>query len=531
MFLLLVTAAFLGLSVRLFAVQVKDHDALRARREKQRLGLVDVRSPRGAIRDARGEILAVSVPVSSIYAVPAQIADPAALGRALGFDVASKLKPGREFVWLKRRATEEDVARVAAWPGVGVRTEHLRRFPHGSVLAHVLGMTNVDDQGLEGLERVLEPVLAGESERGAIVVDGRRGKLSYPESEFGAADVELTIPLAFQYVVEEALDAAVERFHPKWAAVVAMDPRTGAVLALANRPAFDPNAPITDPKAHQNMAIIAPYEPGSTLKPFLIAAALEEKLLTPKTTLFCENGEWKHGSRRLHDHESYGTLTVKDIIAKSSNVGAAKIGALVLGRARMKKWVEAFGFGEKTGVEFPLEHPGSVAPRGWNEFTLTSIPIGHEIAVTMLQLARAMSAIVNGGRLVRPYVVRRLVSPGGDELWAARLVEERMVLSPRVCDQMREILVEVVKNGTGKNAAVEGVLVGGKTGTTQKVDPATGRYTSQRHIASFVGFAPAEDPRVCVAVVLDEPQGAYYGGTVAAPVFAEIVRRGLPHLK
>jgi len=507
---------FIGLSVRLFAIQVADHEGYAAKRDAHRTGFIDVRPPAGTITDARGEALAVSVAVPSIFRIPPP---PTPV-------VEGPPEPRRHFEWVIRRATDADVARIKGMPGYGVRTEYVRRYPQGTVAAHVLGLRNIDDVGIEGLERSLDRAIGTRPHRGQIEVDALRVKLSYPDPLPGGADVQLTIDLVLQRIVEEELDAAVAQYRPKWASVVVMDPHTGAVLALANRPTFDPNAPVTDPRSHQNLALSAPYEPGSTLKPFIVAGALEEKLIGPRTMIDCEMGLWRHGARVLHDHHPYGSLTVADVVVKSSNIGAAKIGALTLGKLRLRKWASAFGFGRRTGVEMPLEDPGRlVALSRWSEFTNTSVPMGHEISCTVLQLTAAMSAIANGGKLMRPYVVARV---GGAEAGRPPGVE---ILSKKTCEQMREMLAEVVKSGTGQKASIPGVQVAGKTGTTQKVDPATRQYTHERHIASFAGFAPAEDARLCLAVVIDEPQGAYYGGAVAAPVVANIIRRSLPHLK
>ncbi len=523
--------AFIGLSVRLFTVQVWANERYEKWRDDQSAAVVDVRAVRGPICCRRGEYVAISVPVPSIFAVPKQVRDPAAISAALGFDVRPKLDPAKQFVWLKRRATEAEAAKVVRMEGIGVRTEYLRRYPNGPLLAHVLGMTTIDDEGAEGLEAALNRLLVGNASREAIVVDGARRKLSFPDLPATGLDVQLTIDMALQRIVEEELDRACAEKRPKWAVVVAMDPKTGAILALANRPVFDPNERVGDPRVHQNLAVMAPYEPGSTWKPFCVAGALEERLLTPKTLIDCEMGIWKYGPRVLHDHHPYGRLSVSDVISKSSNIGAAKVGVL-LGRERLWKWADAFGFGTRTGIELPLEDGGRLVPLGkWSVYTTTSVPMGHEISVTVLQLVTAMSAIANGGKLMRPYVVQRTTGPAGEELWRAKPEVARVVLSPETSAMMRDMLAEVVKTGTGGKAKIDGVSVAGKTGTTQKIDPVTRQYTHEKFISSFVGFAPAEAPKVCIAVVIDEPQGEYYGGAVAAPVVGNILKRGLPHLK
>jgi cell division protein FtsI (penicillin-binding protein 3) len=456
--------------------------------------------------------------------------EPADVARLLD----RRLKDGRpvRFVWLRRLATDDDAAAVRALklPGVNILTEFDRRYPRSTALAHVLGTVDVDDRGGEGLEKALDRVLIGVGHVSEVEVDGRRRKLEYPGPSEGGADVTLTIDGRFQGVVEEELDAACGQFHPTWATVVALDPRTGAVLAMACRPGFDANDP--SPKgmaakqaadARRNRSLTDPFEPGSTFKPFVVAAALEEGLATPAATFDCEMGLWKYGSRTLHDHHPFGILSVTDVVARSSNIGAIKIG-MKLGRERTHRYLRAFGFGDKTGIDLPGEGVGIVHPLSkWSSYSMSSLPMGHEIGVTSIQLASAMGALANGGRLMKPHVVKRIGD--GPETAPAEI---RRVVSGKTADQMRAILAEVMKSGTGRDIKVDGLTLAGKTGTTQKVDRHGNRFG---YISSFVGFAPVENPRIVIAVVMDEPQGAYYGAAVAAPVFGNILRRGWVHLR
>ncbi len=548
-------AALSAVLVRLYTIQVCAHESHAASREAQSRGLVRTEAARGEILDSEGQILAVSVPVDSVWACPSAIDDRPAAARALagalelGEDVVlGRLRrDDRDFVWIKRRvrpAEAEAVRRLMATPlfrpdkkaprqKLGLSTEYSRRYPHGALMGQVLGFVSEDPSMHEGIERSMDEWLAGRSAVGAIRLDGCRRPLGLPPAATPGADVCLTINVLFQKVVEEELDAACAEYRPKWAAAVAIDPRCGAVLAVANRPGFDPNEPAAaPPEARLNRAVAAPYEPGSTLKPFLAALAVDMGLATPQTKYDCENGLWKYGARILHDHHPYGILTLADVIAFSSNIGAAKIGALTLGRERMYEGLRRFGFGGRTGVDLPAEDEGLVFPPAkWNSFSVTSVPIGHEIAVTPLQLAAAMSAIANGGTYYRPYVVRRVRADDGSIIAENGPLAVRRVVGPAAAAQMVEILKGVVERGTGKKAQVQGMDVAGKTGTTQKVDPGTRRYTHEKYISSFVGLAPAGDPLACVAVVMDEPQGAYYGGTVAAPVVGRIFQRGLIHVR
>lgn len=547
--------AFIAVLVRLFSIQVSAHESYVSRREAQTRGRVKIEPARGAILDARGQVLAVSVPVESVWANPAAIEDRAEAARVLAVTLGLKADfvrerletPKREFVWIKRRVSAgeaEAVRRLTIDPlfrpgkkspetRLGLVTEYSRRYPFGTLLGNVLGFQSGDPSMHEGIERSMDAVLSGQTVSAAVTVDGCRRPLG--PTPFGASgsDVILTFDVLFQKVVEEELDAACAEFRPKWAVAIAMDPRNGAIRAIANRPGFDPNEPAkAEGEARLNRAVAVPYEPGSTLKPFLAAMAIEQGLATPQTKFDCENGLWKHGSRILHDHHPYGMLTLADVITVSSNIGAAKLGALTLGKERLHAGLRSFGFGARTGVDLPAEDDGRLFPlERWNSFSVTSVPIGHEIAVTPLQLVAAMSALANGGTLYRPFAIRRVQAPDGTVMAENGPQAVRRVVGEKTAREMTEILRNVVEKGTGKKAQVPGTSVGGKTGTTQKVDPRTKRYTHERYISSFVGFAPVEKPRVCVAVVLDEPQGAYYGGATAAPVVGKIIQRGLVYLE
>jgi len=559
--------ALAAVLVRLYSIQVLAHETFVARREAQSRGQVRVEPARGEILDAQGQVLAVSVPVESVWANPSGLKDPAAAARllagALGLradDVLQKISPhhgcpdrcpgrkdDREFVWIKRKVPAREAEAVRALladpvfrpdrkspePRLGLVMEYARRYPFGAVLGNTVGFVSENPSLHEGFERSMNSWLSGQPASAEITVDGCRRPLGLPPGGTPGADVILTIDLLFQKIVEDELDAACAEYRPKWAAAVAIDPQTGAILAVANRPSFDPNEPAKAPgEARLNRSVAAPYEPGSTLKPFLAAWAIDLGLATVRTKYDCENGIWKHGSRILHDHHPYGTLALADVIVVSSNIGAAKIGALTLGKERLHEGLRRFGFGARTGVDLPAEDEGRLFPlERWTSFSVTSVPIGHEIAVTPLQLVTAMSAIANGGTLWRPYAVLRVQAPDGTVLAENGPSAARRVIREQTAREMVEVLKGVVEKGTGKKAQVPGVAVGGKTGTTQKVDPRTRQYTHEKFISSFVGFAPAEKPRACVAVVMDEPQGAYYGGAVAAPVVGRIFQRGLIHLK
>jgi cell division protein FtsI (penicillin-binding protein 3) len=549
------SALFFALGVRLYTIQVLGHETYSARRDTQSQGRVREEIPTGPILDARGQWLALSAPLPSIWVNPSMLGrDPAVvapLARAVNLpesEVARKLSDERlRFAWLKRKAAPaevEAVKRLLEAPGfrpdkrvpeprLGIRTEYVRQYPQGSLAAHVLGFESGDPAAHEGLHRSLGALIRRPAATSEVSLDAVRRITDGGGLDLAGAEVQLTLDVLLQQVVEEELDAACAEFRPRWAVAVVLDPRTGAILALANRPAFDPARPASQPAEHRlNRAIAAPYEPGSTLKPFVAAWAMEKGLIRPETRIDCENGLWKHGPRRLHDHHPYAVLSVSDIIKFSSNIGAAKIGALVLGARSTRECMAAWGFGTESGVDLPAEDGGRLFPLSkWTVYSETSVPMGHEISVTALQLAVATAAIANGGTLYRPHILKRVVAGDGIVLHHPGPQPVRRVISPRTSKEMIEILKGVVKEGTGKKSQVPGVAVAGKTGTSQKIDPVTKQYTHEKYISSFVGFAPADDATLCIAVVVDEPQGAYYGGTVAAPVVGRILQRGLAYAK
>jgi cell division protein FtsI (penicillin-binding protein 3) len=462
--------------------------------------------------------------------------------------LAKLLIEGRKFEFLKHRLSEGQAAAVRKLAGeppfklerratdvrLGLRTEYQRQYPNGAVLSQLLGHDSLEPGQREGMERALAPFLILPPKTVPVSFDGRQQMMGAAPLDLSGAEASLTINLLFQRVVEEELEAACAEHRPRWAVAVAMNPRTGEILALASRPTFDPNKfQAASADSRLNRAVSVPYEPGSTLKPFTCAVALDLNLVRPETIIDCENGLWHVGPRTLHDHHPYSKIPLSDVIKYSSNIGAAKVGAQILGQKRLYDCMKRWGFGERTGVDVPAEDPGLLFPLSrWTVYSETSVPMGHEIAVTPLQLVTAMSAIANGGTLYRPYVVRRVASTDGTLLVDNGPQAVRRVVGSKASREMIEILKGVVTEGTGKKAAVEGVEVAGKTGTSQKIDPKTKQYTHEKYLASFVGFAPADDARVCIAVVLDEPQGgSYYGGAVAAPVVGRILQRGLVYVK
>lgn len=533
--LLGVLAAALG---RAFWIQVVHADAYAAMAARQHRETVVVPAPRGTILDRNGEPLAIGRQALTVYADPRQVDRPRdltlAAAETLGVDPATLypqlLDRTRGFVYVARKAAPEDARALLGrgFAGVGAYPEELRTYPQGSVAAHVLGYAGTDNVGLEGLERSLERVLAGRPGSRTIVKDpaGRALDVVSARPEVPGRNVRLTIDHVIQANAERVLRDTVRRFGARGASAIVMDPHDGEILAMAVAPGFDANRfPQTDPERRRNRAVTDTYEPGSTFKLVTVAAALEEGIVTPATT-FRLPPTVRVADRVIREAHPRGTKrwSVREIVEYSSNVGTIAI-AQRLGEGNLASWIERFGFGRPTGVDFPGESPGLVLPlERWSGSTIGTVPIGHGIAVTPLQMARAYAAIGNGGVLVRPHLVARI---GGRPVQPKR---GRRVVSRQVSQQVLDMLRGVVLEGTGTEAAIPGYTVAGKTGTAAKIEP-DGRYSTSRYVASFVGLVPATRPRLVIMVVVDEPSASIYGGVVAAPAFREIARFNLQHLE
>lgn len=510
---------------------------------------IHIAAHRGAILDRHGETLASSIERPSLYVRPRRVsaADRArvqgVLGEALGLPpraLAAKLASNANFVWLKRAVSprEQSAVQSLGIAGLGEVTEARRFYPHGRAAAQVLGVAGVDLSGIEGIELVYEQDLRArtrvlEIERDALGREILTEGMDDPRALDGAT-VQLTLDVGLQAIVESALDAGVSEARAAAGTAIVLDPWTGEILALANAPTFDPNHRGAIPPANRrNRAINDFYEPGSTFKALLAAAALEHGVVRPEDMIFCENGALAVGKWVIHDHHRHGWLSVAEAIAVSSNIAAAKIGER-LGRDRFHPFLVDLGFGKPTGVDLPAEVGGMLRQRGdWSRINLMTTSFGQGVAVTPLQMARAFAAIANGGQLVQPYVGLRAVSASGEELWEHRPQVVRRVMKPETAKAVTAMLEQVVEEGgTGTRAQIAGVRVAGKTGTSQKVEPGTGRYSADARVASFVGFLPAEAPKFVIMVMVDEPQTSKYGGMVAAPIFraigaAALERQGL----
>jgi cell division protein FtsI (penicillin-binding protein 3) len=544
--------AFALVSLRLVYLQVFERTKLAACAERQQEQVVALEPKRGTIFDRRGRELAVSLDVDSVYGVPSKIDDPRGLAlrlsRILREDprrLERKLTGDRQFVWLSRKVdpTKAEQVRELGSEDIHLRSESRRFYPQKSLAGPVLGFTGMDNHGLEGLERAYEPALRGVSgwvlaqkdAKGRMVFPGGPGfqfKMPKPGN-----DIILTIDEVIQHIVEKELDQALATFHAKGGVCIVMNPHSGEILALTvrtngrGRPAFNPNEPQRySPEEWRNRAVTDAFEPGSIFKPILAAAVLEERVVHPLEQFDCSAGKIQLADRVINDAHENGVLTFTDVIAQSSNVGTIKA-ALRLGKDRFYKYIKAFGFGRRTGVDLPGEIPGLLRDsRLWSGVSIGEIAIGQEIGVTPIQMAAAYSAFANGGTLMKPYIVAEIVEREGKGRKFAPQSSGR-VISEETCSQVNRILRRVVEAGTGQKARPSGYTAAGKTGTAQKIDRRTGGYSKKDYVSSFVGFAPAVAPKLVIVVMIDTPEGIVYGGSVAAPVFKAVAEQGLAYLQ
>ncbi|MEW5739360.1 MAG: penicillin-binding protein [Myxococcota bacterium] len=536
---LLLLAVIFGRAVHL---QVHQQEKLKAFAEDQYVRAMEIPARRGDIFDRRGTPLAQSVEVDSVWVDPSLLEDRQAAARALAralsvdrHELAEKLEKGRRFAWVKRQVTPAEVAKVKALelPGVGFAREPRRFYPQRELAAHVLGLVGTDAHGLDGLEKSFEDELSGErvTREGFRDAKGRKlltNGVEDPQARQGAT-LTLTIDRQLQYVTEKALEKAVVDAKAAAGMAVVLDPRTGEVLALANAPRFNPNSPKDATQdALRNRAVTDTFEPGSTFKAFVIATALDEKVITENSEFDCEQGRFAIGRHVVHDTHAHGVLKPRGILQVSSNICAAKV-AQRLGRERLVAAWERFGFGERVGLGLPGEGKGSIPfPRA--EIALATQAFGQGLTATAIQLAAAYGALANGGTLMRPYLVSKVVDPDGLVLLENGPTAVRRVVSEKAARQVVSMLESVVEpGGTAPRARLDEFRVAGKTGTAQKADPLAGGYSDKR-IASFIGLVPAEAPRAVILVVIDEPVTDVYGGLVAAPAFKEIAQEAMPLL-
>lgn len=537
----------LAVSARLVYLQISQHENLGERARNQQQDAIETSPQRGLLLDRRERELARSIQTESIFVDASKLesagdikcaaARLASVLRLEEKDLARKLEEAKaknsKFLWIARRLPAEQAARVRGLglPGVNFRSEPKRFYPNGSIAAHVLGFVGIDGAGLGGVEQVYNEKITGEP--GKLFIEKDSDGTPYESFETPGKPgqtIVLTLDHSIQYRAEEALLRAVAQSRAKSGTAIVLDPRTGEILALANAPTFDPNKPgDSKPEARANWALQNIYEPGSTFKIVSFSAAIEKGLVSPDDRIDCQMGAITVAGRRIHDHHAFGTLTITEALAKSSNVAAIKLG-LRLGDPTMYDYITRFGFGSRTGVELPGETPGLLRPVSrWQQSSIGSIAIGQEVGVTPLQMAAAFGALANDGVRVAPHLVREIRTPNGTTVYRAN-PEQHRVVNVETARALRRMLESVTLNGTAKLAQLNGYTAAGKTGTAQKIDPRTKAYSRTKHVASFVGFAPVENPAIVIIVVIDEPGGAYHGGDVAAPVFRQIAEQILPDL-
>jgi cell division protein FtsI (penicillin-binding protein 3) len=524
---------------RLGYLQLFRYSEYLARAQRQQQRMIEISPKRGVVYDRNLRELAMSISVDSLFAVPSEIADPGMVARLLSGvlelpaeEIETKMTASRSFVWLVRKLPPEQAQRIEAMNlrGIYFQKESRRFYPKQELAAHVLGYVDIDEKGLGGIEFALDKQIRPRPGKLLILADARRRWYERTEQAADAgASVVLTLDEKIQYIAERELAAAIQQTHAQSGSIVVQDPNTGELLAVANWPTFNPNAAgQAAAEARMDRAVAATYEPGSTFKIVTVAAALEEGLTRPEEIIDCQNGAIYIAGHRIRDHKPFGLLSVSQVVAKSSDVGAIKLG-LRLGAPKFYDYIRGFGFGQTTGIELPGETRGLLKrEENWTPASVGAISMGQEVGVTSLQMVSAFSAIANGGLLHKARIVREL-RRGGQTIAASGTAPTR-VISARTAATLRRMFESAVLEGTGNLARLDGYSAAGKTGTAQKIDPATGTYSLREYVASFVGLAPVNNAAVTVLVMLDSPVGGYHGGDVAAPVFKRVAEQVLAYL-
>ena len=509
----------------------------KAQHQQQRV--FEISPKRGVIYDRKGRELAVSLPMDSVFGDPAEIADPEMVARLLAPALAlpadeleMKIREARTPVRLAKKLSPETVQRIQDMNlrGVFFQKENRRVYPQRELAAHVLGYVDVDEKGNGGIEYALDKQIRGRPGKMMVVADGRRRWYDRRESAADpGASVTLTIDETIQYIAEKELERAIGETHANNGTVVIQDPSSGELLAVAVRPTFDPNNAGSFPdETRMNRAVTAAYEPGSTFKVITMTGAIENGAARPTDLVDCQMGSILVAGRLIHDWHPFGILSVEDVLAHSSDVGSIKI-ALRLGAPKFYETIRSFGIGQSTGIELPGENRGLLRPvENWTASSIGSIAIGQEVSVTPVQIASAFSALANGGTLYRPRIVREV--HGGTTSYSRPAMEPEQVTDAKTAATVRGMMETVILEGTGKPAQLDGWTAAGKSGTAQKIDLKTGRYSPDQYNSSFIGFAPVNEPAVTIVVVLDSPVGAHHGGEVGGPVFKRIAEQVLAYL-
>jgi len=535
---------FISVSYKALSLQVLDRDKSFKIAKKQHSSSLTLLPKRGNILDTKGTYLATSIDTTSIYINPRLIKDPKLFATLVSKNTKYPYKKllshafsNKSFIWLDRLANPEVVKKLKELEikGIGFLQEPKRVYPNDYMFGQVLGFTDIDSKGIEGIEYYLEGILAGKPQKINLKRDARGKQIMYSpvdiEEKTRGFDVELTIDSQIQHIVEKELRTGVEKMGGDAGMALLMEPNTGEILAMASYPFFNPNRFKEFPsKTRRNLPVWYTFEPGSTLKIFLAAAVIEENLANSNTKYDCENGKRKVGPKVIRDSHPHGVLTVAEVIEVSSNICASKIGETI-GKKGLHKYLKDFGFGNKLGIDLPGEHRGSLLKTSkWGPVELATISFGQGISVTALQLASSLSSIANGGYLMKPYIVKKITTPSGNIVTNNKPEIIKRVVSYDTALQVSSILEGVVNNGTGKKARISGYSVAGKTGTAQIPNPDTGGYFNDKYMASFVGFAPVNDPKITLIIVVENPRKSYYGGTVSAPIFKSITEKVLFYL-
>jgi cell division protein FtsI (penicillin-binding protein 3) len=524
-------------------IQVFRSSYLVSKAEKQHNHIVELEPRRGTIYDRNMRSLALNVAAYSLFANPkamteeqketaiSKVAGVLGVGRDF---LRARMDKDKHFVWLERKIPQAQYEKLKDLkvPGLGFVRESKRFYPNGGLGAHVIGFANIDNVGLQGIELEYDKVLRGKKGMAQFLRDARQRDLliekDFQEAQNGN-DVVLTIDETIQFIAEKALQKAYEKHNAKAASIIVMDPKTGEVLAFANRPTFRLDTPDASPAENRtNRAVAFVYEPGSVFKIVTATAALEEKAVREDEVFFCENGHYKVANHILKDAHPKGNLTFRQVIEQSSNIGTVKV-AQRLGPEKVYEYGHRFRFGMRTGIGMTGEVAGMFKPIAqWSKTSIGAVPIGQEVTVTSIQLASAIAAIANDGIMMRPYFIKEIRDPSGAVIESHSPQVLAKVMKKETAEQLQSILVGVVENGTAQLAKMKDITSGGKTGTGQKVEGGT--YSHNKFVGSFIGFAPAEDPQLAIVISVDEPHPAYYGGVVAGPAFKEVVEDSLKYL-
>lgn len=550
----LIFCLLFGLGIRLFYIQIFQCLSYSEKAQRQSVRKVDIESYRGNILDRNGTLLATTVDGCSIYAHPKEIENMEKvfqMFRNVIPDFKEKISIKSDFVWLERKLdflkSEEWIQRAPK--GIGIVSEQKRYYPNGTLASHLIGSVGLDNRGLSGIEQKFDSFLRGKLMTVQRVRDGKGRNLAFQSEKSVSGflvqedwnkpsqkSIVLTIDRSLQYMAEKEIERGVKENRAQSGMIVMQNPKTGEILSMACYPNFNPNELVQGhcPENFSNNELQNPvvnkvFEPGSTFKIVAFCAALEENLVTQNDVIFCEDGKWKFMDVTINDHEPARNLTLSEVLQKSSNIGTAKIG-LKIGKEKFYKYVRAFGFGTKTGLLLPSESEGTLKPpKNWSGVTLPNLSFGQGIGVTAIQMVNAFSSIANGGFLMEPTIVIET-----NDLNDKKRVKKsfspqviRRTVSRETAEIVKEMLCKVVESGTGDKAKLIGYRVAGKTGTAQKYDPKIRKYSPDKYVASFCGFAPADDPEIVCLVILDEPKKDYWGGSSAAPIFSRVVGRAM----